>query len=374
MRLARLLTLLLVICAPLALAATPASAAAVADPPALTLVGQGLCQESSGQAVVLWQLSQNSGYVGTFVGSQASPPGSTLSGFDYKIFASASGPISGSQQVPSGTTSASLTLQVEFALPEGPVTVSVSASVAVPPCAILQPSVAFAKQCDGTMTVTVVHPASATNTVIVWVYGIKEQGELWLAEGPRLSPSQQLNTTLPAYAAYGAKVVLNQQTEIASTGPMPLPAGCPGATAPNQPGGGQPGATQPNPGQPTGGATTTDSPTSPTTGNSPAATATGASAGTGSLAAHPTTTTATVDVRLAGLSQPAIAAASTGLLAAIALAAAILLFARRRRISTAAATTSSAAAVADAPDESSESATPSADGDRNGSADPSPSI
>src|SRR5690349_6096819 len=146
--------------------AAPAASARIA--PQLTVVGDPGCDASTGRPFVGWRVFQNGNETGTFTSAVATPAGSTLTGFTGKIFPQQAGPESGGQTLPTGATSATLTVTVDFPSASGVVG---TATVSVPACAVIHPTVSFVRLCGGSVQVTFSLPSSAPTLAIVSAVG-----------------------------------------------------------------------------------------------------------------------------------------------------------------------------------------------------------
>jgi hypothetical protein len=298
------------------------AASASASAPTLSVTGTVSCNIDSGHFVVNWYVLQHGNLVGDITDTHIEPAGSTLRGFDYKIFPEASGPQSGGQFVPDGATSATLTIGVDF---PGPVHVEGTGTVAITgTCGRVVPTVSFQKQCGYVaVTMSLTGPAGRAAGLEIVQYtdaGASRSVNVRVEVG---NPS-----TLTVPDDWAARIEVTQDgTPVTSTGPLPAPAGCYGGS------GGAPGGQPPvTASRSTTSAAADMPPPGPEAQPSAAPTTT---ATTAYASAPPATTPAPEDADLTrtGLSQPAQTAvfSSVGVVALALVGAFVVVTLRRRR-------------------------------------------
>jgi hypothetical protein len=307
----------------LGLSAAPASAAMAV--PVLTVTGQVACNIDTGQFFVSWSVAQNSGEVGVFTDRHVEPPGSTVQGFDYKIFSVAAGPQSGGQTVPSGATSASLTVGVDFPSGhvEGTGTVAITGT-----CNRVVPLVSYEVRCDGLVLVTVVLPAGTPGAVSVEILQYNAAGaSVGAGALHRITTQPSTATVAPEWAA---RIEVRQDGSLVRLIVPSPPAGCPGmGGGPTPGGGGLPGSTSPGGTGPAPGLTTSAPAGAQPTTDGPAPTSSTAAAPV-PTAGGTTPVPGDADLSLAGLPVRPTVVSSLGIVA-LALAAAFFVVTLRRR-------------------------------------------
>lgn|SRR5262245_53249016 len=243
-----LASLLLATAGPMFALGTPASAARAA--PELTVTGQVACSQLTLQAMDLnWTVSQQSDYPARFVAESATPddvlygPGAdpVLRGSPWLVRQ-----LMRPDLAALGGFVATMSVTVDFDIPEGPVRVTGHGSVTLPLCPAQMNywDAAYEPKCDGSVTVTVTYApgftaAPTSVSVVGRGYAFDSPSQRW---DLRLVTGDTKTVVVPEQYGYVIDAAQEGGLEhLASGSNRVLPAGCP------------PRSSGPPPGQPPGG-------------------------------------------------------------------------------------------------------------------------
>jgi hypothetical protein len=194
----RLAVVLLVAAGVTLLTGQPAAAADYI--PTVTVTGHAGCDSFTDGAILInWHISQDTAPEGfTYEGIvtfNSSPAGGLDRGSDSLIST-----VDVRQAIPHGTgaTTATLAVSVRYdRIPNGPVVVTSSGSVAVPFCPIhVKASVTFAMNCDRSVNVTINYPAGAESSTSATIVGTSLSSAQWNSGAVSLAAGGQTRTVL----------------------------------------------------------------------------------------------------------------------------------------------------------------------------------